>query len=71
MKDEEIDSRLTKMEIKLAYLEDFLSQIQQVAVEQTKELDILKKENKLITQRLKELSDYYEGDIPNRKPPHY
>ena len=35
MKDEEIDSRLTKMEIKLAYLEDFLSQIQQVTVEQT------------------------------------
>ena len=55
----------------MAYLEDFLNQIQEVAVEQTKEIERLKKENKAMAQRLKDVADNMAGDIPNRKPPHY
>lgn len=67
----EIEERLTAIEMKLAFMEDFVRQIQEVAVEQAKTIDMLKKENKLISDRLRDMSDYLEGDVPNRKLPHY
>ncbi|MCI6721841.1 SlyX family protein [Treponema porcinum] len=67
----EIEERLTAIEMKLAFMEDFVRQIQEVAVEQAKTIDMLKKENKLISDRLRDMSDYLEGDVPNRNPPHY
>ena len=67
----EIEERLTAIEMKLAFMEDLVRQIQEVAVEQAKTIDMLKKENKLISDRLRDMSDYLEGDVPNRKPPHY
>lgn len=66
-----MESRITELEIKVSYLEDFLNQIQEVAVSQAKEIDQLKKENRLMIEKIKELASYSEGDIPNRKPPHY
>ena len=67
----EIEERLTAIEMKLAFMEDFVRQIQEVAVQQAKTIDMLKKENKLISDRLRDMSDYLEGDVPNRRPPHY
>ena len=67
----ETEERLTAIEMKLAFMEDFVRQIQEVAVEQAKTIDMLKKENKLISDRLRYMTDYIEGDVPNRKPPHY
>ena len=66
-----MEERITNLEIKMDYLEDFLNQIQEVPVEQTKEIERLKKENKAMAQRLKDVADNMAGDIPNRKPPHY
>ena len=71
MTDKEIDNRFMAMEMKLAYMEDFVNQIQEVAVEQTKTIDKLKGEIKLMSNKIKEMSDSLEGEIPNRKPPHY
>lgn len=71
MNETEIERRLTGLEIKNAYLEDFVQQIQQVAVEQAKTIDRLQKENRLIAEKMRELSGSLEGDIPSRKPPHY
>jgi len=62
--------RFEDIEIKLAYLEDFVKQLQSVAVEQGKTIDLLREENKLLSGKLNELLDNME-DIPNRKPPHY
>lgn len=67
----ENDERTTQIEIKLAYLEDFMNQIQEVCVQQTRDIEKLKAENKLLIDKVKELSDAAQGDIPNRKPPHY
>ena len=67
----ETDERLTAIEMKLAYMEDFVNQVQNVAVEQAKTIDKLQKEVKLMSDRIREMSDAMEGDIPNRKPPHY
>ncbi|MBQ5908420.1 MAG: SlyX family protein [Spirochaetia bacterium] len=71
MTDKEIDNRFMAMEMKLAYLEDFVNQIQEVAVEQAKTIDKLKGEIKLMSNKIREMSDSLEGEIPNRKPPHY
>lgn len=71
MTDKEIDNRFMAMEMKLAYLEDFVNQIQEVAVEQAKTIDKLKGEIKLMSNKIREMSDSLEGDIPNRNPPHY
>lgn len=71
MTDKEIDNRFMAMEMKLAYMEDFVNQIQEVAVEQAKTIDKLKGEIKLMSNKIKEMSDSLEGEIPNRKPPHY
>ncbi len=69
--EKETEERLTAIEMKLAYMEDFVNQIQNVAVEQTKTIDKLQKEIKLMSDRIREMSNAMEGDIPNRKPPHY
>ena len=67
----EITTRLTAIETKLAYMEDFVNQIQNVAVDQAKTIDKLQKEIKLMSDKIREMSDAVEGDIPNRRPPHY
>ena len=69
--EKETDERITAIEMKLAYMEDFVNQVQNVAVEQAKTIDKLQKEVKLMSDRIREMSDAMEGDIPNRKPLHY
>ena len=69
--EKETDERLTAVEMKLAYMEDFVNQIQGVAVEQTKTIDKLQKEIKMMSEKIREMSNAVEGDIPNRRPPHY
>ena len=69
--ENETNERLTAIEMKLAYMEDFVNQIQNVAVEQTKTIDKLQKEIKMMSDKIREMSDAAEGDIQNRKPPHY
>ncbi len=69
--EKESEDRFTAIEMKLAYMEDFVNQIQKVAVEQSSTIEKLKKEVKLMSDRIREMSDAMEGDIPNRKPPHY
>lgn len=67
----EDDERLMQVEMKLAYLEDFMNQIQEVAVAQAREIELLRKENKIMADKIRDLVELTEGDIPNRRPPHY
>ena len=69
--EKETEERLTAVEMKLAYMEDFVNQIQGVAVEQAKTIDKLQKEIKMMSEKIREMSNAVEGDIPNRRPPHY
>ena len=43
MTEEDYEKRFVDLEMKLAYLEDFMNQLQEVAVEQAKTIEILKK----------------------------
>lgn len=69
--ENEFDSRLTEIEIKLSYLEDFMNKIQKITVEHTETIDKLKAENRSLKAKLSELIESQEDEIPNRKPPHY
>ena len=62
---------IVKLEIKVSYLEDFVNQLQEVLVNQQEEIKVLQAKVKSLTEKLREISDAVEGDIPNRKPPHY
>lgn len=69
--ENEFGSRLTEIEIKLSYLEDFMNKIQKITVEHTETIERLKAENRALKAKVTELVEFQEGDIPNRKPPHY
>lgn len=69
--ENEFDSRLTEIEIKLSYLEDFMNKIQKITVEHAETIERLKTENRALKAKVTELVEFQEGDIPNRKPPHY
>ena len=61
--EKETDERITAIEMKLAYMEDFVNQIQNVAVEQAKTIDKLQKEIKLMSDKIREMSNANENEI--------
>ena len=65
-----MEKRITELEIKIAYLEDFLNKLQAIAVEQGEVVDTLKAENRVLKAKIKEILDNQEQDIPNQRPPH-
>ncbi|MBR1715092.1 MAG: SlyX family protein [Treponema sp.] len=67
--ENEINERFIALEMKVAYMEDFINKLQEVCVENQKTIEILRQENKILSGRIQDLSDNIE--IPNRKPPHY
>ncbi len=69
--DKEVEEKIIALETKVAYLEDFLNQLQSVCVENTQTIVRLREENRLMSQKIQQMSEQLEGDIPNRKPPHY
>jgi SlyX protein len=70
MDQQDLDRRLEKIETKLAFLEDFLINLQNEAVAQNAVLEKLSAEHGLIKTRLLQISGELE-EIPNGKPPHY
>ncbi|MBQ9630853.1 MAG: SlyX family protein [Treponema sp.] len=64
------DEHIVAIETKLSYLEDFINQLQEVSVQQMKQIDSLVAKTKILSERLE---DFISGekDIPNVRPPHY
>lgn len=67
--EKETEERFIALETKIAYMEDFISKLQDEVVEHQKMIEILREENKILSGRISDLSENIE--IPNRKPPHY
>ena len=62
--DAETEERFIALETKLAYMEDFVEKLQTETVEQSRQIEILRKENQILADRYKELLE--NTDIPNR-----
>jgi SlyX protein len=63
--------RLNKIEIKLAYLEDYVQQLQQTVLEQNALIDKLQGESTSVKKKLTEILDSQDGEMPHIRPPHY
>ena len=63
--------RFERLEIKLAYMEDFMRKIQDVTLEQGKAIDGLKAENKALRQKLAEMVEGRRDAPADARPPHY
>lgn len=70
MTDKEVEDKFIALETKIAYLEEFTSELQNVVVEHTKTIDRLTTANRLMSEKITEIIENSE-EIPNRKPPHY
>lgn len=66
----EIEERLVSLETKLSYIEDFIDQLQEVSVAQTKQIDVLREQNQALSGGLQDLRESVD-EIPDKKPPHY
>lgn len=65
-----MEPRIERIEIKLAFLEDFLNRLQGEVTERNALWDKLSAEHGAMKDRLRQLSREMEY-IPNQKPPHY
>lgn len=62
------DARITELERKIAYLENFIYELNEVIIEQDRRIKTLSKETDDIRKRIAEGSETSPGD---EKPPHY
>lgn len=67
--EKEVEERFIALETKIAYMDDFITKLQEEAVESQRMIQVLREENKILSGRIQDLSENLE--IPNRKPPHY
>jgi SlyX protein len=66
----ELDSRLEKIETRLAYLEEFLIRLQDEVTKRHLFIDKLAEEHGAVKEKLLQISRDLE-EIPNQRPPHY
>jgi SlyX protein len=65
-----IEARLDKIEIKLAYLEDFLSRLQDETLSRNAQIEELRSEHAAMKNKLFVVSRELE-EYPDKRPPHY
>lgn len=68
---QEIDKRLTDLEIKASFSEDLLEELNQVIVRQQQQIDLLIREVSELRQQIPEASTRQPGLAANDLPPHY
>jgi SlyX protein len=66
------DERLTTLEIKIAYMEELIQQLNQAIVEQQTRIDHLETANKYLIGRINTLHEPADTETNNEQiPPHY
>lgn len=67
-----MNEELEKVEIKVSYLEAQVAELNDVVIEQQKNIDALNIKLLQVTKKLEELiEEVGSPSRPNRKPPHY
>lgn len=63
--------RLEKVEIKMAYLEDMVSQLNDIVIAQEKIIEEQKVQIAVLKRKFEDFVENGGEEIPNRRPPHY
>lgn len=67
-----MDNNIEKVEIKISYLENQVKDLNEVVVNQMKDIDALSIQLLKLEQKVSDLiEEAGDGDRPSRKPPHY
>ncbi len=67
-----MDNNIEKVEIKISYLENQVKDLNDVVVNQMKDIDALSIQLLKLEQKVSDLiEEAGDGDRPSRKPPHY
>jgi uncharacterized coiled-coil protein SlyX len=66
----DMDGRLTRIETKLAFLEDAVNELVRVSAAQEERLDRLQAESRALRDKYRDLLESGE-ELPRQKPPHY
>lgn len=67
----DIDQRLTDLEIKVSFSEDLLDQLNQVIVSQQRQIDLLKREIARLGQQSASADGGAVRNLRDELPPHY
>lgn len=65
------EKRLTAVETKLSYLENFVESLQAVVTDHNAQLDLLRNENIRLYNKIIELEESEGDSILDKRPPHY
>lgn len=62
---------IEKLEIKISYLESIAAELNDVVIEQNKEINHLKVQIEKLEKKVEDLIEETSEARPNRRPPHY
>lgn len=68
---QDIDRRLTDLEIKASFGEDLLEELNQVVIRQQQQIDLLLREVSELRQQIPEAGTRQPGRMTDDLPPHY
>lgn len=72
MDKKNLEKSLEKIEIKISYSEEIISQLNEIVTKQQNEIGVLNNHLNKLERKIAQLIEETEvGDLPNRKPPHY
>ncbi len=64
------EKRFEEMEIRMAYLEDYIIQLNQVVLEGNRKTELMEERMESLKQKIEELAETLPSP-ENQKPPHY
>ena len=65
------DPKLIELETKSAFQENLLAELNEVVIQQQKDIDQLRKRCEHLEQELQQLKGGDQGPIADERPPHY
>jgi SlyX protein len=71
MNSQDIDQRLTDLEIKASFTEDLVEQLNQVIYQQQQQIDALLREVSQLRQQMPEAGGGQTRNLRDELPPHY
>ncbi len=64
------EERIDTLEIRMTYLENYLNQLNEIVLENNRQMESMKKDQKYLKQQMNEITNEMPGPESER-PPHY